>query len=120
MNEQWLNAFNQAMDDDFNTPEALSVLFQLSHDINRLKSNELSYTLKHLGGILGLLQQNPAQFLQAGVDENEKEIIERLISERLQAKQAKDYQQADNIRTQLTEMGVVLEDTPHGTEWRKS
>ncbi len=120
VNEEWLMAFNSAMNDDFNTPEALSVLFQLSHEVNRLKSGELAYTLKHLGSILGLLQQDSAVFLQAGIDSDEKSEIERLIAERLQAKQEKNYQQADEIRDLLAAKGVVLEDTINGTEWRKA
>lgn len=119
INQHWLNAFNKAMDDDFNTPEALAVLFQLSHEVNRLRAGDLAYTLEQLGGVLGLLQQEPEKFLQAGIDDDEKADIEKLIAERFQAKQQKNYQRADKIRDQLTDMGVVLEDTPTGTEWRK-
>ncbi|WP_367606546.1 cysteine--tRNA ligase [Legionella sp. W05-934-2] len=120
VDEKWLADFNTAMDDDFNTPEALAVLFQLSHEVNRLKSGQLANTLKYLAGIFGLLQQDPAQFLQAGVSSDDKEAIDNLILERLQAKQEKNYQKADTIRDQLTAMGVILEDTPNGTEWRKA
>lgn len=118
--------FTNAMDDDFNTPEAVAVLFDLAHEINRLKkandlkaATEHGAVLKQLGGVLGILQHNPAQFLQGDVDIDPAE-IERLIQQRNQARQAKDWAMADKVRDQLQAMGVVLEDGAGGTIWRKS
>lgn len=116
IDEQWLAAFNEAMNDDFNTPVALSVLFQLSHDVNKEKSGRLAYTLKHLAGILGLLQDTPEAFLKAGDVDAEK--ITQLIEERLQARKARDFARADELRKELTALGVALEDNAEGTTWR--
>jgi cysteinyl-tRNA synthetase len=116
--------FLQAMDDDFNTPEALAVLFDLAKEINRLKSQapvqaaQLGATLKRLGGVLGLLQQAPEEFFQ-GEAVLPAEEIERLIEARNQARQAKDWATADRIREELKRQGIVLEDTPQGTLWRR-
>ncbi|WED44081.1 cysteine--tRNA ligase [Legionella cardiaca] len=119
IDEYWFQQFNQAMNDDFNTPVALSVLFQLSHELNKTGSAKLAYTLKHLASILGLLQSSPDSFLQAGINEQEKNTIEQLIQERLQARAARDWGRADEIRTQLANQGIDLEDGPGGTTWRK-
>jgi len=118
VDEDWHNQFNQAMNDDFNTPVALSVLFQLSHDVNREKTSYLAYTLKHLAGILGLLQSPPETFLQSGVDDVDK--ITQLINERLQAKALRDFKRADEIRNTLTALGIELEDNATGTVWRSA
>lgn len=116
----WLEPFNLAMNDDFNTPVALSVLFQLSHEINKTHSTELAFTLKHLASILGLLQTTPGAFLQGQLAEAEKETIENLIQERLQARADRRWARADEIRAILLEQGIELEDGPTGTTWRKS
>lgn len=118
VDEDWHNQFNQAMNDDFNTPVALSVLFQLSHEVNREKSPHLAYTLRHLAGILGLLQSSPETFLQAGVEDTDK--ITQLINERLEAKAARDFKRADEIRSTLTALGIELEDNATGTVWRSA
>jgi len=125
-NDPFVERFYAAMDDDFNTPEALSVLFDVVKEINRIKgsdaeqANQLAGTLTSLGDILGLLYQDPEQFLK-GTDETSDEVaqIEALIQQRADARAAKDWGGADAARDKLTAMGVVLEDGPNGTTWRK-
>ncbi|MEI7075024.1 cysteine--tRNA ligase [Pectobacterium versatile] len=119
--------FREAMDDDFNTPEAYSVLFDMAREVNRLKTedvqaaNQLASTLRKLSGVLGLLEQDPEQFLQNGaqVDDEEVKEIEALIQQRKDARAAKDWALADQARDRLNEMGIVLEDGPQGTIWRR-
>jgi len=117
--------FNAAMDDDFNTPEALAVLFEMSREINRLRGQSLSKAgtlgglLKHLAGILGILSESPNNFLRSGALENEEATIQTLISAREQARQEKNWKEADKLRDKLQSMDVELEDTPAGTIWRK-
>ncbi|AWL12411.1 Cysteine--tRNA ligase [Saliniradius amylolyticus] len=118
--------FMAAMDDDFNTPEAYSVLFELARDINRAKGDadkagQLAALLRHLGGVLGLLQQDPSRYLQSSTDSDDDEVavIESLIAKRAQARADKDWAAADEARDALTEMGIVLEDGPQGTIWRR-
>lgn len=110
--------FKEAMDDDFNTPEALAVLFDLANEANRTKDAGLLRLLKGLAGILGLLQRNPDAFLQ-GVMTAELD-VEGLIQARLTAKKNKNFAEADAIRKQLADAGIVLEDTPQGTTWRRA
>jgi len=128
IDEDYRGRFLEAMDDDFNTPLAVSVLHEVAHEINRLQDGDaahvrdLAATLRGLGGILGLLQDSPEDFLKAGGGEQggtEAE-IEALIEQRSRAKQLKDYAEADRIREQLAEQGIVLEDTPAGTIWRRN
>ena len=114
--EGWVNQFQEAMNDDFNTPIALSVLFQLSHEVNKEKSPQLAYTLVYLAGILGLLQTQPDLFLQAGVSDTD--MIEKLVNERLEARANRDFKRADEIRAILTDLGIELEDGATGTVWR--
>jgi len=120
--------FDAAMDDDFNTPEALAVIFDLSKEINRMKeidslqAEELAAVMRHLAGRLGLLERDPEAFLQ-GIEEDfeiEKQEIERLIAQRLEAKKCKEWIKADNVRDELLKRGIVLEDTASGTNWRRS
>ncbi|WP_183313352.1 cysteine--tRNA ligase [Halomonas fontilapidosi] len=117
--------FTAAMDDDFNTPEALSVLFDLARELNRTKQEApdkalaLAHELRRLGGALGLLEQAPASFLQgsgAALPLSEAE-IEGRISERATAKQAKDFATADAIRDELAALGIILKDSREGTTW---
>ena len=136
--------FKVAMDDDFNTPEAMAVLFDLANEQNRTKSAESAQLLKNLAGILGLLQRNPDEFLQdkdslgvvsvrlpaelvarlkaaaeaKGVPLND--FISEAIQLRIAAKKARNFAEADAIRKQLLEAGIVLEDSAQGTTWRRA
>jgi cysteinyl-tRNA synthetase len=118
--------FLAAMDDDFNTPEALAALFELARELNKAKgtNNEgaLAATLLYLGDMLGLLGQDAEAFLQGGVaagSELDAAAIEELIQQRLDARKNKDWAEADRIRDELAAKGIVLEDGPGGTTWRK-
>lgn len=124
----WSNSYAQkfkaAMDDDFNTPDAIAVLFELASDINKTNSKENAELLKALAGLLGLLQQNPQDYLQnaAAADSSDwltATAIEQLIQQRIQARQEKRYADADAIRKNLQDQGIVLEDGPQGTTWRR-
>jgi cysteinyl-tRNA synthetase len=108
--------FKDAMNDDFNTPEAFAVLFDLANEVNKDKEIATAQRLKALAGILGLLQRNPDEFLQgnASIDLD----VEALIQSRLAAKKNKNFAEADAIRSRLSEAGIILEDTPQGTTWR--
>jgi len=126
--EEFITRFRAAMDDDFNTPEAYSVLFDIARDINRLKTedstaaNGLAAELRQLAGVLGLLAQDPEQFLQSGAQaDNDDEVaeIEALIKQRKDARASKDWALADQARDRLNEMGIVLEDGAQGTTWRR-
>ncbi|MDB9568070.1 cysteine--tRNA ligase [Providencia rettgeri] len=120
--------FIEAMNDDFNTPEAYSVLFDMVREVNRLKSEDMSAAngmaaqLRELASVLGLLEQDPEVFLKGGAqteDDAEVAKIEALIQQRLDARKNKDWAQADAARDELTAMGVVLEDGATGTTWRR-
>src|SRR3989338_8133743 len=123
--EAFVERFAAAMDDDFNSPEACAVLFELAREINRLRDSDLQAAaglaarLKELAAVLGVLQLEPEAFLQAGaagkVDAAE---VEALIAARLQARAEKNWGESDRIRDQITAMGVVLEDGKGGTTWR--
>lgn len=130
--------FKAAMDDDMNTPEAMAVLFELANEVNKDKSSETASLLKQLGAIIGLLQADPDAFLQGttttlGADlfvnnnqffdatiSNKSLDIDQQILLRLDAKNAKNFAEADRIRKALAEAGIVLEDTPQGTTWRRA
>lgn len=115
--------FKSAMDDDFNTPEAIAVLFDLAGELNKTRSLQHAVLLKALGGMLGLLQQDPQAYLQHPFSAEDShftpEEIERLIQQRLAARKMRDFAQADTIRQQLLEAGIVLEDGAQGTTWRR-
>ncbi len=113
--------FGAAMDDDFNTPEALAVLFELAGDVNRTGDAQLAALLRGLGATLGLLQQPAQQFLQAGAAALDAAWVEQQLQRRSQAKAARDYALADAIRHELAQRGVALEDKPGGvTVWRQA
>lgn len=114
--------FAQAMNDDFNTPEAVAILFEMANEINRTHSVEMASQLKALAGVLGLLERDPRQFLQGNgrIDGNEEKWIEEQIQARIEAKKLKNFAEADRIRDELLGKGIVLEDKPGGkTEWRR-
>ena len=108
--------FNDAMNDDFNTPIALSVLFQLSHEVNKAKSPQMAARLQKLANTLGLLQESPEAFLQAGQEDTD--VINQLVMQREQARLQRDWQKADSIRKQLLALNVEVEDTADGSTWR--
>jgi cysteinyl-tRNA synthetase len=128
--------FKAAMNDDFNTSEAVAVLFDLANEVNRAQSAEAATLLKTLAGVLGLLQRNPLEYFQGksqinayiGVVQDDQQTnismvavdIDALIEERNSAKKSKNFAEADRIRKELLEAGIVLEDTPQGTTWRKA
>ncbi|WP_374350484.1 cysteine--tRNA ligase [Chitinimonas sp.] len=120
-NSSYGQRFKAAMDDDFNTAEAVAVLFEMAGEINRQGSGELAAQLKALGGILGLLQRDPQVYLQgqAGEGEYAADKIEALIAARIAARAAKDFAESDRIRKELLDHGVVLEDGAQGTSWRR-
>ncbi|HEV7823152.1 MAG TPA: DALR domain-containing protein, partial [Burkholderiales bacterium] len=114
--------FRDVMDDDFNTPEAVAILFELAAEVNRTQSAASAALLKALAALLGLLQRAPTEFLQAapGSDAWTPERIQAEIVARATAKKSKNYGEADRIRKELLAAGIVLEDGPKGTLWRRS
>lgn len=111
--------FKAAMDEDFGTPEAVALLFELATEVNKTQSPELAGLLKALGGCLGLLQGRPKDFLHAGAALNEA-AIEQLIEQRTLAKNARNFAESDRIRNELMAQGIVLKDSPTGTTWEVS
>ncbi len=135
-NDPAIEKFKQAMDDDFNTPEALAVLFDLANQINKLRNEEAvpkkaaalqkAAVLKHLANVLGLLEQDAEQYLKAGAGESAtsdgggSDDIDALIEARNTARTNKDWAEADRIRDELDALGIVLEDKDGRTIWRRS
>ncbi|AZS51012.1 cysteine--tRNA ligase [Entomomonas moraniae] len=124
--EEYVTRFTDAMNDDFNTPEACAVLFEMVREINRLKETDqtaaagLATQLKQLASVLGVLQLNPDDFLQGSARNSEVDVakIEALINERLEARANKDWAASDRIRDELKDMSVIIEDSKGGTTWR--
>jgi len=122
----YVHQFCQAMDDDFNTPQALAVLFEIAKEINVVKDSDkklaqnLVATLKTLGSVIGLLQLDPLAFLQGKNDDDEVAVIEGLIVQRNQARVDKNWALADEARDKLNAMNIVLEDSAGKTTWRKA
>ena len=117
------------MDDDFNTPEALAVLFELVREINRVRQKDkaqagaLAAEWRRLGGMLGILQDDPEAYLRGAAGDSpslDDKAVEALIQARKDARDNKDWAEADRIRDELKELGVVLEDGPQGTSWRRA
>jgi cysteinyl-tRNA synthetase len=115
-NDPFAARFKAAMDNDFGTPEAVAVLFDLAAELNRTKSPQVAGLLRALGATLGLLQGDPKAFLRAGTSLDEATIQQR-IEERAAAKKAKNFAEADRIRSELLAQGIVLKDSPTGTTW---
>lgn len=118
-NNDFSERFFAAMDDDFNTAEAIGVLFDLVREVNKAEGNKkfaLGAQLRELGAVLGCLQLPPEEFLQSGSDVDAK-YIEMMIQKRIDAKKAKDFATADGVRDELLAKGIVLRDGPDGTSW---
>ena len=129
---EYVQAFREAMDDDFNTPKALAGLFELANHLNRAKAqgdeqeaSRLAGVLKALGGVLGMLQQTPEAFIQGKTGAGDAEFdalaqrVEALIEQRNQARIGKNWAEADRIRDELQAQGIVLEDSGGKTTWRR-
>ncbi|MCK6261973.1 cysteine--tRNA ligase [Vibrio sp. ZSDE26] len=124
--EQYVARFSEAMNDDFNTPEAYSVLFEMARDINRIKTediqkaSELGSLMRELADVIGILHQDPEAFLKGDAGDNDEVAeIEALIKLRNDSRASKDWTNADVARDRLNEMGIVLEDGAEGTTWRR-
>ena len=123
---EFTDRFHNAMKDDFNTPLAISILFEIAKEINSFKkkekneeANSLASELYNLSRIIGLLEENPKKYFQTGISVSDED-IQNLISKRNQARLNKDFDLSDKIRDDLLDMGITLEDKDTGTIWRKS
>ncbi len=127
-NSEFQQRFEGALKDDFNTANAIAVLFDLVREINRAKTEQqdkqhgLASLLRYLGGIIGLLQADAEDFLKSSTGQGAglgDTAIDELIEQRLQARANKDWANADRIRDELSAAGIVIEDGPDGTRWRR-
>jgi cysteinyl-tRNA synthetase len=113
--------FRAAMDDDFNTPEAIAVLFELANEANKPGGEASAQALRALGAVLGLLERPAEDFLKGDLPDGwTADRIEGLIAARSAAKKARDFAAADRLRKELLEAGIALEDGPQGTTWRRA
>ena len=123
LHDDSVKEFIDSMNDDLNTPEALSILFGLAKSINSSQDVQdqsmYASTMKELGKVLGLLNDSPEAFLQYGANLTDEEINQK-IKERNQARDAKDFLKADQIRDELAAQGILLDDSSDGTSWKKS
>ncbi|NNM82673.1 MAG: cysteine--tRNA ligase [Burkholderiales bacterium] len=117
-NEEHASRFREAMDDDFNTADAIAVLFELANEVNRTHSRATASLLKSLAAVLGILQRDPRLFLQG--DDSIAAEIEAAIARRLEARKSRNFAEADRIRNELLQKGILLEDGPQGTTWRRA
>ncbi|MDA0117019.1 cysteine--tRNA ligase [Vibrio sp. T11.5] len=124
--EEYVARFTEAMNDDFNTPEAYSVLFDIAREINRIKADNLEQAsalgslMREMADVIGILYQDPEAFLKGDAsDDDEVAEIEALIKLRNDSRAAKDWANADIARDKLNEKGIILEDGPEGTTWRR-
>jgi cysteinyl-tRNA synthetase len=119
-NDPYAARFREAMNDDFNTPEAVAVLFDLANELNRSKAAGTAALLRSLAGLLGLLQRTPDEFLRGDLPSGwTVGRIEQMIAARTAAKKARNFAESDRIRDDLLAAGLVLEDGPSGTAWRR-
>jgi cysteinyl-tRNA synthetase len=124
LGSEWRERFHNAMSDDFHTPAALATLFDLAREVNRLRDEQsevaapLATLLRELAAMLGILQENPESYFR-GSNESDNAWIEERMAARLAARQKKDFAGADAIRAELAAAGIILEDGPAGTSWRR-
>jgi cysteinyl-tRNA synthetase len=127
LDNDYINQFYKVMDDDFNTREALTLFHEIAHKINKdgnktsAKSQALATTLRHLGGMLGLLQEDPQTFLRSGESEDgpSNDEIQAIVDDRVLAKAEKDYAKADQLREELSKYSIIVEDNADGSIWRR-
>lgn len=121
-NNDYAVRFKAALDDDFDSHGAIALLFELASEVNRSRDAELAGLLKSLAGVIGLLERDPQAYLRGGpvAGGPDEAAIESLIAARIAAKAAKNFAEADRIRNELKDAGILLDDSPQGTTWRRA